>query len=82
LQRQLAEAQVALDSGNFNELGRLAHTVKSASAAVGALRLSGLCAEVEVAVRQQALDTAAQKAPLLLEEGRQALAAVRAMLRT
>jgi HPt (histidine-containing phosphotransfer) domain-containing protein len=82
LQRQLTEAQVALDSGNFTELGRLAHTVKSASAAVGALRLSAVCAEVEAAVRQQALATAAQKAPQLLDEGAQALSAVRAMLRT
>jgi HPt (histidine-containing phosphotransfer) domain-containing protein len=82
LQRQLGEAQAALAAGHFNELGRLAHTVKSASAAVGALRLSTLCAEVEAAVRQEAWALAADKTPRLLEEGEQALSAVRAMLRT
>ncbi len=82
LQRQLSEAQAALAAGQFNELGRLAHTVKSAAAAVGALRLSAVCAEVEVAVRQQAMALAAEKTPRLLDEGAQALSAVRAMLRT
>lgn len=81
LQRQLAEARAALAAEQFTELGRLAHTVKSASAAVGALRLSAVCAEVEVAVRQQAFAVAAEKTPQLLDAGEQALAAVRAMLR-
>jgi HPt (histidine-containing phosphotransfer) domain-containing protein len=31
------------------------HTLKSSSASIGALRLSCLCAEIEAAVRQEAL---------------------------
>lgn len=39
-------------AGDVEQLRRLAHTLKSSSASVGALRLSALCAEVENLARQ------------------------------
>ena len=35
---------------------QVVHTLKSSSASIGALRLSRLCAEIETAIRQDAMD--------------------------
>jgi HPt (histidine-containing phosphotransfer) domain-containing protein len=48
---QLREARVRND---MQAMRHVAHTLKSSSASVGALRLSRLCAEIEAAVRQEA----------------------------
>ena len=41
-------------SGDMQGIRHVVHTLKSSSASIGALRLSRLCAEIEVAVRQEA----------------------------
>jgi HPt (histidine-containing phosphotransfer) domain-containing protein len=46
---QLREAGVR---GDMQAIRHVAHTLKSSSASVGALRLSRLCAEIEAAVKQ------------------------------
>jgi len=80
LSRQLAEMRQALAQGEQERLMRLAHTLKSSSASVGALVLSRHCAELERAARStQALPEAAQ-VEALIHEGQAVLAAVRAML--
>jgi HPt (histidine-containing phosphotransfer) domain-containing protein len=45
----------ARQRGDMAAIRHVAHTLKSSSASVGALRLSRLCAEIEVAVRQEAV---------------------------
>jgi signal transduction histidine kinase/CheY-like chemotaxis protein/HPt (histidine-containing phosphotransfer) domain-containing protein len=49
---QLAEAREALERRDHATLRRAAHTLKSSSANVGALRLSSLCRELEARARE------------------------------
>lgn len=52
--RMRPQAEAARDSGDRNAIRLVAHTLKSSSASIGALRLSQLCAQIETAIR---LDT-------------------------
>lgn len=56
LERHEAEARRAWQAQQWDALSSAAHTLKSASASVGALVFAGLCAEVEAHIRQQAFD--------------------------
>ncbi len=58
---QLREARQRRD---LQGIRHIAHTLKSSSASVGALRLSRLCAEIEAAVRQES----AEGLPALLDD--------------
>jgi HPt (histidine-containing phosphotransfer) domain-containing protein len=53
LARLMPQMHEALRCGDRTALRQVAHTLKSSSASVGALRLSQLCAEVEAMVRQE-----------------------------
>jgi HPt (histidine-containing phosphotransfer) domain-containing protein len=55
---QLAEAREALERGDHAVLRRAAHTLKSSSGNVGALRLSQLCRELEASARDSVPDQA------------------------
>ncbi len=81
LQRQMAQLVEARDRADANAIGNLAHTVKSSSAAVGALALSALCADIERQVRNGDTTGLGARVGQLLTEAEGALAAVRAMLR-
>ena len=48
------QADAARLSGDRDVLRRVAHTLKSSAGSIGALRLSGLCAEIESGIRQRA----------------------------
>jgi HPt (histidine-containing phosphotransfer) domain-containing protein len=52
--RLLPQLREARRAGDMAAVGHVAHTIKSSSASIGALRLSRLCAEIEAAVRQEA----------------------------
>jgi HPt (histidine-containing phosphotransfer) domain-containing protein len=52
LDRLMLQMRDGRHSGDANAVRHVAHTLKSSSASVGALRLSQLCAEVEQALRQ------------------------------
>lgn len=52
---RVAEMQTAVETGNRERLTRAAHTLKSSAATVGAVRLSGLCRELQ----ETPLETAA-----------------------
>lgn len=78
LTRQLAEIEGARDAQD--RLLRAAHTLKSSSAAVGALEFSRLCAEVEHQLRQDRIMPTPARLEALIHEGRRVLAAVGAML--
>ncbi|MEK8034619.1 Hpt domain-containing protein [Ideonella sp. DXS29W] len=56
LERHEAEAQQARQAAQWDALARTAHTLKSASASVGALAFSQLCADIEGLVRRQEVD--------------------------
>ncbi len=57
VQDRIDRMKVALEAGDIPLLGRLAHDLKSNSATVGALRLSGLAARIErAAIDEQSLD--------------------------
>jgi HPt (histidine-containing phosphotransfer) domain-containing protein len=81
----LERARLELDSVREplqqEALRRLAHTLKSSSASVGALALSALCAQVEHNVRSPQPTNLAQQLEALQAEMRRVLGAVQAMLR-
>lgn len=55
LDRQAELAAAAREDGDMENVARAAHTLKSASASVGALVLSRCCQEVEQRIRRQEL---------------------------
>ncbi len=81
LSRMLAQLREQRENADATAVKDIAHTLKSSSASVGALELTGACTEIERRVRGG--DTSALRADVerLLDEGEAALAAVAAMLR-
>ena len=68
---QLVEAREALGRSAPPDLRRAVHTLKSSSANVGALRLSGLCRDLEAGARESMPDdAAAQVSQIELEYSR------------
>lgn len=55
LDKQVEAASAALGAGQYDDLSRAAHSLKSASASVGALKFSRLCERIEHAIRRQEL---------------------------
>ncbi len=56
LARLAPQLRSAMAAGEVKGIRHVAHTLKSSSASIGALRLAALCAELEAAVRSDALD--------------------------
>lgn len=56
LARLSPQLRSAMATGEVKGIRHVAHTLKSSSASIGALRLSALCAELEAAVRNDALE--------------------------
>jgi HPt (histidine-containing phosphotransfer) domain-containing protein len=52
LDRLIPQLRDGRHAGDANAVRHVAHTLKSSSASVGALRLSELCAQIEQALRQ------------------------------
>lgn len=74
LQRLLPQMRDGRHAGDAEAVRHAAHTLKSSSASVGALRLSTMCAELEAALRQaQALDGLGREIDELLAEGERLL---------
>ena len=51
LAKLVAQLQVARTDGAWDQVSRVAHTLKSSSASIGALALSSLCADIERLLR-------------------------------
>jgi HPt (histidine-containing phosphotransfer) domain-containing protein len=51
LAKLAAQLQVARADGAWDQVSRVAHTLKSSSASIGALALSSLCADIERLLR-------------------------------
>ncbi|NPV62637.1 MAG: Hpt domain-containing protein [Methanotrichaceae archaeon] len=58
----------AASKGDLKVLERAAHSLKSSSAYVGAMRLSAMCRELEERARSGSVDEPAAKAELLRQE--------------
>jgi len=81
LARMLVQLGAERRDGNTGVVVSVAHTLKSSSAAVGALALSQACADVEGRLRQGVAGDLDADVERLLREGEAALSAVGAMLR-
>jgi HPt (histidine-containing phosphotransfer) domain-containing protein len=81
LRQMHSQLQSPSASGDVQSVTRIAHTLKSSSASVGALALAAACAELEKIMRSGTPDEIAGGITRLLNEARAALAAVEAMLR-
>ena len=51
LAKLVAQLQLARTEGAWDQVSRVAHTLKSSSASIGALALSSLCADIERLLR-------------------------------
>lgn len=80
LARMLGELRTARQAHDLDTVARIAHTLKSSSASVGALDLSRRCAEAEKVLRGGEMGLLDGEMDSLLHEGERALVAVRAML--
>lgn len=82
LARHLADVTEAVEQIDADRLGRAAHTLKSSSAAVGAVAFAQRCADVEQIVRQRHVLPDVALVEALVHEGGQVLRAVGDMLRS
>lgn len=80
LGRMLAQLAAQADPSDPAVVAGIAHTLKSSSASVGALRLAAVCEEVERRLRSGVATAQRHDIRLLVAEGEAALSAVRAML--
>lgn len=80
LSRHLGDIAGARDAADLDRLMRAVHTLKSSSAAVGAMAFSQRCADIELAAREARAMPDATEIETLLKQGRVVLAAVGAML--
>lgn len=80
LVRYLDDIASVVAAGDVERLKRSAHTLKSSSAAVGALEFSRICAEVEQLAAKAGSLPGPGAVEAMVHEGRRVLAAVRTML--
>jgi HPt (histidine-containing phosphotransfer) domain-containing protein len=80
LQKLMLQFEAAASGGDVDGLRHVAHTLRSSSASVGALRLSARCGEVESLIRESHLDRLPPALEAMRVESHQVAAAVRAML--
>lgn len=79
LERMLVQWRAATSAGDTSTMRHVAHTLKSSSASVGALRLSSLCAEVEARLRDGRLEGIETQVDLLTAESERILAGLLAL---
>jgi HPt (histidine-containing phosphotransfer) domain-containing protein len=80
LERHEAEARQARLAGQWDALARAAHTLKSASASIGALVFSEICADIESRIRRQELDQLDDRLERFFGEAARVREAVQAQL--
>lgn len=80
LEKHVAEARQALVAGQWDAVARAAHTLKSASASVGALAFSQVCAEIEHRIRRQELAQIEPQVELFFQEAARVRDAVQSQL--
>jgi HPt (histidine-containing phosphotransfer) domain-containing protein len=80
LQKLMLQFEQAAAAGDVQGLSHVAHTLRSSSASVGALRFSAFCGEVEGLIREGHPDRLPPALEAMRAESRVVAAAVRAML--
>ncbi len=80
LQKLMLQFEDAARGGDVQGLRHVAHTLRSSSASVGAMRLSARCGEVEALIREGHLDRLPPALESMRVESRLVAVAVRAML--
>lgn len=80
LQRYLSTLVSARLAGNIRVVGETAHTIKSSSAAIGAVHFAALCAEVERLAKAANPEAMGQPLTRLLDEAARVEQAVQATL--
>ena len=80
LTRHLSDVAEAWECADADRLGRASHTLKSSSAAVGAMTFAQHCADIEQSVREHKRLPDAALVEALIHEGRRVLRAVGDML--
>lgn len=81
LVRMLGQLEAQREGGDAEVVARIAHTLKSSSASVGALALAQACAEVERRLRTGGPGALGGDIERLVQACQAALVAVKAMLR-
>ncbi len=76
--QRLKDIETALATGELKLLERAAHTLKSSSASIGAMQLSGLCKRIEETARRRSTE----EIPALLRDCNGTLAEVESALRS
>jgi HPt (histidine-containing phosphotransfer) domain-containing protein len=66
--RLVPQLQASADVQNLNGVRHVAHTLKSSSASIGALRLSQLCADLEGQIRLERVDNLAGQVAVISDE--------------
>ncbi len=80
LLRYLDVLRQARDAGALKQAGETAHTMKSSSAAVGALAFAAACADLERRAREGDASALGEPLSRVIDDAPAVLAAVRAML--
>lgn len=66
--RLVPQLEAARAGNDLSGIRHVAHTLKSSSASIGALRLSGLCAEVEAMARDARIEPLEERLDALIRE--------------
>ncbi len=66
--QQVADIQLAIETGDTEALKNAAHSLKGSSATVGAARMADICKELETAARAGSLEDAGKRLRRLTEE--------------
>ena len=77
LSRLRPQLEAARRDADASTIRLVAHTLKSSSAIIGALRLSSLCADVEQLAKERHIDEASEKITALVHETDAVLRALR-----
>jgi two-component system, sensor histidine kinase and response regulator len=80
IERLRPQLRAAVERGDVAGLRHVAHTLKSSSASIGAIKLSGLCAEMESMTRDGQTDGMAERTDKLCAEIDAVLAALKPYL--
>jgi HPt (histidine-containing phosphotransfer) domain-containing protein len=78
--RLLPQLEAAQANADLDGVKHVAHTLKSSSASIGALRLSGLCADIEGMIRQREVEGLALRVVQVRTEVMAVSASLRSLL--
>jgi HPt (histidine-containing phosphotransfer) domain-containing protein len=76
VERLMPDLRTAWQAGELETVRHVAHTLKSSSASIGAVKLSGLCAEIESMIRLESRDGLAWRVEAMERESAAVLQAL------